>query len=563
MTFSLRTRTLPALSTLTLAMLQSWAVYAQTAPNAGQVSREAQQQPAQALPQAAPTLRVEGVPASSASSNDVRFVVKSFQISGNTAIPTPELQALLSDLVGNQQSLLTLNGAAERITTYYRSHGYAVARAYLPAQDIKDGAVAIAILEGRIDKHLLKNGSRLSDQRANGYIEQTETGTAIRSAQVDRSLLLLNDTPGVGSARATLQPGASVGTSDLVVELDPAAPYAGSVSFDNYGNRYTGQYRLGAALFINSPLHIGDQLSFSGLTSDQSMTYARLAYQLPVGIDGLRLGAAYFDTRYRLGKEFASLNAHGKANSASVFATYPFIRSQQSNLSGSANLEQKNFTDVVDRTATTNDKQARLLNLGLTGNRQDGLGGGGFNSLDLSLVFGRLNIKSPGALAIDAASAQSNGSYTRLSYAISRLQRLNESNQLSVSLSGQQASKNLDSSEKFALGGANGVRAYPQGEGIGDQGYLATLELRHEFSNVLQGTLFYDTGSVTINHNQYGTPAANSRTLGGVGVGVNAALKGIQVKASLAWRTQGGDPTSVPASAAKTPTLLLQASGAF
>ena len=29
------------------------------------------------------------------------------------------------------------------------------------------------------------------------------------------------------------------------------------------------------------------------------------------------------------------------------------------------------------------------------------------------------------------------------------------------------------------LGGANGVRAYPQGEGSGDEGVLGTLELRY------------------------------------------------------------------------------------
>jgi hemolysin activation/secretion protein len=50
---------------------------------------------------------------------------------------------------------------------------------------------------------------------------------------------------------------------------------------------------------------------------------------------------------------------------------------------------------------------------------------------------------------------------------------------LYASFSGQRASKNLDSSEEFFLGGPNGVRAYPQGEGAGDEGWLSRLELRH------------------------------------------------------------------------------------
>ena len=43
---------------------------------------------------------------------------------------------------------------------------------------------------------------------------------------------------------------------------------------------------------------------------------------------------------------------------------------------------------------------------------------------------------------------------------------------------GQLADKNLDTAEKFYLGGPGGVRAYPQGEATGDQGYRLSGELR-------------------------------------------------------------------------------------
>jgi hypothetical protein len=71
-------------------------------------------------------------------------------------------------------------------------------------------------------------------------------------------------------------------------------------------------------------------------------------------------------------------------------------------------------------------------------------------------------------------------------------------------VSGQTASKNLDSSEKFSLGGINGVRAYPQGEASGDEGYRGTVELRHNVMPNVQATVFYDWGKVTINRNPFG-----------------------------------------------------------
>lgn len=558
-----------ALSAFTPVALALWAlcagVHAQTAavpPTAGQVLRELQTAPVLSLPQAAPLPQLDN-PLAAATPGEATVQVGSIVLTGNQALSTAELQALVGDLPGTEQTLAQLGAAARRITAYYRAHGFAVARAYLPVQDITSGVVTIGIIEGRVASERLSNQSRLSDDRVEGYLARIKAGDVIRSAGIDRGLLLLQDTPGVAASRATLVPGASVGTSDLLVELDRTPAYNATVSLDNYGSRYTGEYRLGGTFNLASPLQIGDQLSFTGLTSGQELRFGRLAYQMPVGSDGLRVGTAYLDTRYQLGREFAALAANGSASSASVFAAYPFVRSQLVNLSGIAALERKHLNDRVDSTSTVTDKNVTVGSLGLAGNLQDAWGGGGINSFDLNVALGSLRINSPSTLAIDAVSSQSSGSYSRVAYGLSRLQRLTGSTALSVALTGQQASKNLDASEKFLLGGANGVRAYPQGEGIGDEGQRMTVELQQGLSAGLQGTLFYDLGHVTINKHPYGPPAANSRTLAGVGVGLNASFQKVQLRSSLAWRTRGGDPLSVPASSARGPTLWVLASVAF
>lgn len=560
-------QTLPSrpLTALTLAVLACChgGVSAQTAaPDAGQVLRDLQQAPAIPAP-AAPALRRIEETAAPAADRQARVRVNSVTISGNHEIPSAELQPLVAGLAGSERSLAQLHAAARRITAYYRERGFAVARAYLPAQDITDGVIRIAVIEGRIASHRINNSSLLSDERAAAYLGQIRDGDVIRSSQIDRGLLLLQDTPGVASSRATLQPGASVGTSELLIEVNPAAPYAGNVVVDNYGSRYTGEYRLAGTFNIASPLGIGDQLSFNGLTSGGDLSFGRIAYQLPIGSDGLRAGAAWFDTRYKLGKEFRNLDAHGTASSFSVFAAYPFVRSQSANLNGTLSYEDKSLRDHIGATATVTPKKVRVTTLGLSGSLQDSFGGGGISSFDLGLAFGRLAIDSRSALLIDNASARSNGGYTRVLFGASRLQRFTDSTLLWVSLSGQQASKNLDSSEKFSLGGVNGVRAYPQGEASGDQGHRASLELRQRLMDGLQGTLFYDWGQVRINKTPFGAPSDNGRRLAGVGVGLNANYQAVQLRGSLAWRADGGLPTSVPASAAKRPMLWLQASMAF
>lgn len=534
---------------------------APVAPDAGQTSRELQQQPELIPPQTPEPLPLESdtVP-KSGTSDQVRINVKAIHVSGSSVYTASDLEALVADLVGGERSLADLDAGAARITAFYRAHGYLVARAYLPAQDIKEGVVTISVLEGRVGEQRINNRSRLSDERASSYLSGIKSGEALLAKSANRALLLLNDTPGVGSAKAALQPGASVGTSDLIVELTPSAPYAANVDLDNYGNRYTGENRLGAGLALNSPLHFGDQLSLSALVSDQHLTYLRIGYQIPVGGNGVRLGAAYSDSRYRLGKEFAMLKAHGSAASSSLYAMYPFIRGQAANLTGIATWERKKLNDSTDAPVTGSDKQVELVNLGLAGNRQDTLGGGGITSFDLTLVSGNLDMDAA-SLASDQSSAKSNGSFIWVGYDIKRLQHLTAVDTLSFALSGQLASKNLNTSEKFYLGGAHSIRAYPQGEVSGDEGYCANLELRHGYAATLQTLLFYDAGSVKINLNPYIAGIANTRFIAGAGVGVNALLAGMQLKASLAWRTSGGDPTSDPSR--RNPRLWLMAGKQF
>ena len=536
-----------ALSAITLALLACASAYgASPVPDAGQITRELQKPADLSPPKASAPLRIEGQAVQPGNSNtDMRFAVKSIRVTGSKVFAAAELETLVAELSGAEHSLVELDAGAARISRYYRERGYVVARAYLPVQDIKDGVVVINVLEGALDQQRLTNQSRLSEAQAKRYLAGIQPGDVIHAPTIDRALLLLGDTPGVGGTRAALQPGASVGTTDLLVELDPAQAYSANLELDNYGNRYVGERRAGANVALNSPLGLGDLLSMRAITSGDLMSYGRLSYQLPVGASGLKVGAAYSDTRYKLGEEFASLQAHGTANNTSVFASYPLLRSQNSNLTGTLSWEEKKLIDQIDAVANSNtNKQVQLVTLGLAGNRQDALWGGGTSAFDVSLASGNLTMDAA-ALAADMApaSANSNGLFSKLTYALQRQQRVSEHYSLQLALSGQQASKNLNSSEKFSLGGANGVRAYPQGEASGDQGMLVNLEVHRQLNEQVQASVFYDAGSADINHDPFAA-GANTRFISGAGFGLNGQLGKLQFKTSVAWSTSGGDPVT-------------------
>ena len=89
--------------------------------------------------------------------------------------------------------------------------------------------------------------------------------------------------------------------------------------------------------------------------------------------------------------------------------------------------------------------------------------------------------------------------------------------------SAQKASGNLDSSEHIYLGGAHGVRAYPQGEGSGDEGLMGTMELRwHTPVRGLTLSTYLDAGHVEIAR----SGDEGNMTLKGWGVGLSYTRPG-------------------------------------
>ena len=147
----------------------SLCAHAQIPPRSGS---QMQQIPPAPLPQKAiPEIRVEpsGAPALPGS-DDVRFPVKTLQITGQTLYSEAELLAVTGFIPGGDVSLADLRGIAAKIADHYHRNGYFVAQAYLPAQDIKDGSVTVAVLEGRYGNVNLNNQSRLRNSLATGLL---------------------------------------------------------------------------------------------------------------------------------------------------------------------------------------------------------------------------------------------------------------------------------------------------------------------------------------------------------------------------------------------------------
>jgi hemolysin activation/secretion protein len=535
---------------LIIALLAlSSSAFAQQPPNAG--SQMQQIPPVPAPQKMEPSVVVEPLKAPDVpDSASMKIVVKSLSVTGAQVYSEAELIALAEFIPGSELTLADLRGMAAKIAGHYRRNGYFVAQAYLPVQDIKDGAVTIAVIEGRYGRVTLNNQTNLSDGLANSYLDGINSGDVIQSDPLENRLLLLSDLPGV-KINSTLVPGASVGASDLIVNVTPGPRVSGEVDLDNAGNRYTGEYRLGATVNLNNMAGLGDVASLRAMTSGSGLNYVRGSYQMQFG--KATGGVAYSVLEYRLGKEFESLRAHGTAKIASIYGSYPLIRSRNDNLNAGLTYEDKTFQDKEDVTPSVTDKKAHVLLASLYGDHRDGLGGGGLSGYSLTWSTGDIDIQTLTARIIDAATAKTNGHFDKLGFTAMRLQTITERVSLYAGITGQFASKNLDSSEKMELGGMYGVRAYPEGEAYADEGYVVHLEARYllpKFSETLPGQMhligFVDTGSVKT-HKDPWVAGPNTRTLSGIGIGLNwAEANNFLARVYYAVKLGNEKPTSAP-----------------
>lgn len=527
-----------------MLMAGSTAAWAQANPDAGALQRQIEQD-LKAAPAPAPHPAAKAPRAlAPAAAGAVTLEVSSFAFEGNTRLSAEQLAAIVAPYQGQKYDLHQLRQIADIVADAYREAGWLV-RVSLPKQEIKDGVVKLQIVEANFGKVVVQGQqSRVPAALLQAMVEAAQApNEPVQVQRVDRALLLLDDIPGLNVA-GNFTEGDAAGQTNLLLGVTDRAGVNGDVSLDNTGSRSTGAERLMANLRVQSPLGLGDQLQLTGLKS-QGSDFERLGWTLPVGYDGLRAGVHTTRLGYKLVGDFASLDSKGSAYATGLDLSYPWLRSQSSNVNLSASYDDKRFDNNANG-ASASHYGMQVWNLGLSASQFDAWQGGGSNSFSAVLTQGSVNLNGSASQATDASGPATAGSFSKLRVGLSRLQTLTPDLSAYVALNVQRANKNLDSSERLYLGGASGVRAYPTSEGGGSEGQMLSAELRQQLDAHFTLTGFYDYGQVkAYKHNAYADgsgslnsgSAPNDVTLKGYGLSVAwNSLAGTEVRATLARR---------------------------
>ncbi|WP_421715477.1 ShlB/FhaC/HecB family hemolysin secretion/activation protein [Arcobacter arenosus] len=534
-----------------IVLATTLSLYSAPLPNIGDVLKEVKPPQIEKKKEVLPTLQQESDEYKKSFKDGRKVFIKSYLINGNTQLSTKKLQIILKPYEEKELSFKEIQEIVALITKVYRDEGYFIARAYIPTQNLQaqDGVLKIAIIEGAYGEFKLENSSLIKDSILQDKLDVTKTKEVIAIKDLQRTLLLINDTPGVKVSSTKIAAGKEVGTSDFIIGTQTTQPYNGYVIADNYGSKFTGKHRVMAGVDINSPFKIGDKISLSALSSeDMGLLNGRVGYEFPIYKNGLKGEISYSKTTYELGDKYKNLDALGHADSFVALFTYPIIRSNSETLNTYLRTSYNKMNDKIQAISSDIEKNTLVAKIGLDYLKNHLIYDKySQTKIDVSLSLGRLKFKYAVDKADDEAGANTNGSFSKINIELENNTLINDKINWKNKIQLQYAlgNKNLDGSEDLSLGGINGVKFYPSGEESAENGYIYTTELTYtlpSFNNLNSKIgMFYDVGRVSMSRD---ITNEKNRTLQDAGISYSGYYKDFFVNSYLAYKIGGAEVTS-------------------
>lgn len=503
-------------------------LYAQAVPTPGQV-REQLRAPQRPAPTPDTSVAPTRPSPTAVAPGGKAVLVTGFEITGNRAIPTAELQEVLTGFTGRPLTLAEIYDAADALTRHYRTQGYTLASAYVPEQKIGGGIIRLEMLEGTLGQIRAEGTGRTRPEFLAWQFDRIKPGEVLRDAPLEHEMLLLNDLPGL-DAKAIVRPGSEFGTSDLVLATTEKF-IDGDVRLNNYGRETIGEWRAEGNLGLNGLAGIGDRLEFNAVYAEGDLLhYGRIAYSATVSPAGTRSSIYFSSFDYevnsnKLPANLQLLEIDGEGDNYGFRIDHPFWRSRNRNLTFGIGID-RTLTRQYDRLFQTEDSQH--LTLGSFSAQFSYLAGdNSFSTLGATLSTNfnaadrELNPQT-GFLEVE-----NNAQTAKLQIDMSHYRTLYRRLAMSATFTGVASVDPLMDLERFRLGGPNSVRAYAPAELAGDEGFVLRTELIHPLPYITFAPTyvkaFFDTGRVyNKNHNLLGVEEAQS--LSGAGFALQTSV---------------------------------------
>lgn len=452
-----------------------------------------------------------------------QIVVKSFEVVGSSVFSPAELEKEIKPFQNRPLTLPELFQARSKITKLYTDRGYINSGAYIPPQELDNGTVTIAVLEGELEGINVSGTKHLNSS----YIRQRIASAAGKPVNVEsllEALQLLRLDPLVANVSAELSAGISPGTSLLDIEVEEADVFNISASLNNGRSPSVGTNQRSIGLNHGNLFGFGDQFN-ANYTNTEGSDSLDFSYGFPVNAKNGTVGMAYgTNSNDVIEDPFTPLDIESESRYYELSFRQPVILKPNQELAFGLSLSrQESETSFFD---------GRPLEL------SRGADANGETKISAIRLFQELvnrndkkvfAVRSQFSIGIDALNPTINddgrpdSTFFAWRGQTQWVRRLDEDFLLLLRGDVQLASTELVPLEQFRVGGFDSARGYRQDLSLGDNGLFASAELRiplfriEKIGGLVQIAPFFDIGTVWNNDSL----EISNATLPSIGVGLN------------------------------------------
>ncbi|KPJ96025.1 MAG: hypothetical protein AMJ53_01605 [Gammaproteobacteria bacterium SG8_11] len=462
-----------------------------------------------------------------------------------------ELIQKLKDVEYNQGLTIgQLQEIVDEVTRFYRSKGFILAQAYIPAQTITNGVVIVQVLEGTLSDVMVEGNRRYGDQRIIAPFAPL-IGLPVVKQPLESALLQLTDYPGL-SAFGVFRPGKDIGSSELVIKVQKEKIGDVGLSLDNYGSKYTGKYRSVIHYSLYNSLSSKDRLfgNVYKTFSPNNGIFGSLSYEAAAPSIKNIVGVNISRNEFTLEPVDNSVPGTGETTLGSIYYRHTLKRSRAANRYAKiAFLRKRADVDLFEEPnqIPTRDDLA-VLALDFNYDALDAETAGiNMGYLRYSHGFdGILGVPKTGEETIEKLNPNASAKFDKLELGYTRYQSLGATHSILLSLRGQYTEDILASLEQMAIGGPDNVRAYPVAQYLRDIAYFATLEWifkapgaadvpafgKQTWGDIMKMSIFYDIGGGS-NNKEEGT--GDDVTAMGLGIAFNVNISKFSARLDVAF----------------------------
>ena len=258
---------------------------------------------------------------------------------GLPGIDPAELESTWSGLAGSDQPLASLCEVRDRVATILRGRGFLAAVQVPPQRIEKGGEVRMEVLAARLADVEVRGHPGNAERQIAAHLRRLTSRKWFNIHEAERQLLLLRDLPGF-DVRLTLRP-AHGAPGDVIGQVSVRRrPVEILLGGQNLGSKATGREGVVAQVTLNDLTGMGDRtvLGVYNTLQTHEQTVVSLRHDFALGADGLRLGARVVYGHAR--PDVAGGNFASRTWIEGVDISYPFVRSQATNVDGSAGLDR-------------------------------------------------------------------------------------------------------------------------------------------------------------------------------------------------------------------------------